>query len=721
MSMTKPTAEQVTFKHNGLGAVTRTVQDRLDDTVNVRDFGAVGDGVTDDTAAIQAAIDWVMYRNRAHNAPVLKPSGGSVYLPAGQYRITDTLQLGYGTTFQSILMYGDGRKYRNETTYQFSGTAIFADFNDRPAIAVNSGRGTIIEKLTIRGRNSTWVVSQNLGNQTTPLVDDLVAANWVDPAFPASATSQYAPYAAIAIDPYSGPRPAVSYPDINYPSWLNYTTQYNKFASQQTCIRDVEIGGFVVGVVVQPCDYDGNGDYTRVLNCFIEHCQYGISVGQTQARDFAISDTIFSRVHTGIVTGEHGRKSGDPSFDVRNCSFLSTVWWADIPTLQFGGNVAFRNCYCELSWGIGLFQKLGGGNNPSGVTFDECDFNFDMWPVRGVPATIMLLGALVACSFNRCKFIAPVMPQTGQRPNVIHIGGDARNITISNCYVFHGFEQALLSLYEKVACNGTGGLVFVNCGTNLAAWSVRTTQRYNVNTGIKVNEIARLANMRDGGSRATGIPIYAQRALQGELGNWDDGIALPRMGGNSINKAVCASVSQSGRTVTLDVTGATTANTLFQTGGDVGDIVFDNTTSTVFIVAARTGLTLTLEAQNNLDASYNLIPTISLASGLLYTANCRAFAMNYVHYGDISSSSATISNVVRGDNASIQVNDANNGVQIDDAVSVGNGVGPGIASMANAYITNVTSNSIVLTGNARYTATRERLGLFIRKPTPNNT
>lgn len=55
-------------------------------TVNVKDFGAVGDGVTDDSAAIQAAIDYA--------GTLSEPS--VVYAPQGIYLLNSTLKVLYG-------------------------------------------------------------------------------------------------------------------------------------------------------------------------------------------------------------------------------------------------------------------------------------------------------------------------------------------------------------------------------------------------------------------------------------------------------------------------------------------------------------------------------------------------------------------------------------------------------------------------------------------------
>lgn len=67
--------------------------------INVRDYGAIGNGTADDTPSIQAAID-------ATIGKVSSGRGGVLFFPAGVYRITDTLTI---ETAIGLTMQGAGR------------------------------------------------------------------------------------------------------------------------------------------------------------------------------------------------------------------------------------------------------------------------------------------------------------------------------------------------------------------------------------------------------------------------------------------------------------------------------------------------------------------------------------------------------------------------------------------------------------------------------------
>jgi hypothetical protein len=83
-------SQTATYTQGGTGSVSRTIQNKLQESVSVKDFGATGDGATDDTTAIQNAINYVFSLN-----------GGVVYFPKGIY-VCNNLQIKSGITLTSL-------------------------------------------------------------------------------------------------------------------------------------------------------------------------------------------------------------------------------------------------------------------------------------------------------------------------------------------------------------------------------------------------------------------------------------------------------------------------------------------------------------------------------------------------------------------------------------------------------------------------------------------
>lgn len=121
-------AENVVYDPPFTGAQSTNVEAKLAQYVSVKDFGAVGDGVADDTAAIQAAINYITNTTYATTwvggSPNYTKGGGTVFIPPGTYRITSNLLLGQEVSF--IGCSTKGFTYTNTTDN--TGSIIVADF-----------------------------------------------------------------------------------------------------------------------------------------------------------------------------------------------------------------------------------------------------------------------------------------------------------------------------------------------------------------------------------------------------------------------------------------------------------------------------------------------------------------------------------------------------------------------------------------------------------------
>jgi hypothetical protein len=151
----KAAIDQLGYLANGAGATARTIQTKLRETVSVKDFGALGDGVADDTVAIQAAID------------SLSSDGGVVHFPPGTYRVARNIgtndRWGIKVTNSSITLKGDQaflRRFNTDiSTYALAYPILLVGVPDSNVAAPTTN--VMIDSLYFIGENTRHSDSGN--------------------------------------------------------------------------------------------------------------------------------------------------------------------------------------------------------------------------------------------------------------------------------------------------------------------------------------------------------------------------------------------------------------------------------------------------------------------------------------------------------------------------------------------------------------------------------
>jgi Pectate lyase superfamily protein/Major tropism determinant N-terminal domain len=200
---------------NVLSPILRTLQDKLDDVVDVRDFGAVGNGIADDTLAINRAIQAIYLTSYNGSSSITQRA---INFPAGNYKVSGVILLPPNCTLK-----GEGK---NNSILTISSTASYAGvttcdnlFQYSNYIGLNHGKTPSAITITDLGFVSTASVPLALVNTASDVIFDRCQFNG----------GNYGVYV-------TGPSSAIK---INNCTFVNYTT------------APVYIDSTVTGVVVR--------------------------------------------------------------------------------------------------------------------------------------------------------------------------------------------------------------------------------------------------------------------------------------------------------------------------------------------------------------------------------------------------------------------------------------------------------------------------------------
>jgi len=308
-------ADNIAYTQNGTGAKTRTIAEKLNDVVSVKDFGAVGDGVTDDTAAIQAAVTACV------------ASGEQLFWPVGTYVTTSSIN-----NLHNVRHLGDGGILRGAVTFYVnpSRTQTNTLYVATTGTAANDGLGasqpmtpqTACNALRVYGNflEGTWCISLAAGTyvrDTLFLPTSIHSRNEILVFGPATGDFRSTPTAIFDGSSQSGTCIAVSlahrvkFKDIKIVNWCNGSPSFNSGGFNGVAI---DISGDLTAsfenIHIDNCDcglYAKSGASYFYKGGIIQNCGAGVQELFSVVRDFKIAGATGSR--TTIQSCEYGLKA----------------------------------------------------------------------------------------------------------------------------------------------------------------------------------------------------------------------------------------------------------------------------------------------------------------------------------------------------------------------------------------------------------------------------
>ena len=350
--------------------ITRTLQHKLDDFVSIRDFGAVGDGTTDDTAAINRALYELFCRDT--NTTVRR----SLFFPAGTYKVSSTILVP-----PYAKLYGEGAESSiisyavREWAYQkFNGTGSRTTFNLAESANIDSVVVLVNNVVQVPHRTSgdagVYTISNNQLIFTNPpaLGSNNVIVHRIDTTYKAgdgaikttgSDSSNYGRYVAVK--------------DVPAGIDIANTTYWQR----------VDVNGR--GVVVRTSDNQQktgaqNGINNRISSRYIEIDSMSFVSTETirpsypvdimlleSANNISIDNVVLSGPI--LSTTQLANSVTQVNLYDTSCVVISTPLRGD-STTQISKQIKFTNCVLT-----GQSYGVTSNSDSRAITFAGCDFD----------------------------------------------------------------------------------------------------------------------------------------------------------------------------------------------------------------------------------------------------------------------------------------------------------------------------------------------------------
>lgn len=356
------------FNRGGFGSSSAGWRRIFSGDINVKWFGAKGDNTTDDTTAIQRAVNVAVAEASENTDGRLS---GTVLFPPGKYKLTAAIVIagtryasGGDTLYQYVSLHLKGISAPFQ--FGFNGASIYQSTATQAAFLVQAARTVVFENLSLLGRN-VWTAPAD------PLQywdDEWSGTPWIGNS---SRDNRYSPHAGIVVDPFHA---TVASGD-QYPGLSAYYV--NTTAGGGSSIVRV-IGcffeNFVVGLAVSTNGTTQNAENVPIADTSFLSCKVALAIGQDQSRNVTLHGCAIAGARDAINLQAYGEGNGTPPLvfggnigNVRNV----------IVTAASGSNAIFSGTY------MGESIMCVGHFSGARAVFHKCEFGF--WGTRtGKPA-----------------------------------------------------------------------------------------------------------------------------------------------------------------------------------------------------------------------------------------------------------------------------------------------------------------------------------------------